>query len=441
VKREALAMVNTGLDLLVHEQIDLVCGRRVGLVAHPAAVLPDLTSASDALLGAGVRLSALFGPEHGFDGLAADGAEVGDAVHPRTGLPVLSLYGPTKEPTPTMLSDVDVLVFDLQDVGSRFYTFTSTLFYVLRGAGKAGKPVIVLDRPNPINGVQIEGPLIEPGLESFVGIVPIPIRHGLTTGELARYLNTKHQLGADLTVIEMRGWRREMWYDQTGLPWVILSPGIPKLDTATVYPGMCFIEGTNLSEGRGTALPFEIAGAPWLDGYELAQPLNRLALPGVHFRPLHFVPSASKHAGQTCCGVQVHVTDRAAFRPTVTGLHVIAACRAQAPGKFEFLKSSWPRCAKDWLPASLWTRLLHRGRRLKRSLKKSVGRTCCIRETSNVKREQVRPLANSKSLSKNPVADASLRKAVGDGMGMPTRFRIGSKAIELIVDGGETWAR
>ena len=334
-------MIKTGLDLLVHEQIDLVRGRRVGLVTHPAAVLPDFTGAVDAMLRVGIKVTALFGPEHGFDGSAADGAAVGDVVHPRTGLPVFSLYGPTKEPTPAMLSDVDVLVFDMQDVGSRFYTFISTLFYVLRGAGRVGKPVIVLDRPNPINGAQIEGPLVEPGLESFVGIVPIPIRHGLTTGELAQYVNAEHQLGAGLTVIKMLGWRREMWYDQTGLPWVILSPAMPKLETATVYPGMCFIEGTNLSEGRGTGIPFEIVGAPWLDGYELAQSLNRLDLPGVHFRPLYFIPSASKHAGKTCCGAQAHVTDREAFHPATVGLHIIAACRAQAPDTFEFLKSSW----------------------------------------------------------------------------------------------------
>jgi uncharacterized protein YbbC (DUF1343 family) len=338
-------MIVTGLDLFISAQPDLVRGKRVGLVTHPAAVLPSLTSAVDALLDAGVRLTTLFGPEHGFDGSAADGAPVGDAVHPRTGLPVFSLYGPTQEPTPAMLTHVDVLVFDMQDVGARFYTFISTLFYVLRGAARAGKPVIVLDRPNPINGTRVEGPLVESGLESFVGSVPVPIRHGLTTGELARYVNSEHHLGADLTVVEMRGWRRDMWFDQTGLPWVPTSPGMPQLSTATVYPGLCFVEGTNLSEGRGTALPFETVGAPWLDGYELALSLNRLDLPGVRFRPVNFIPSASKHAEHRCGGVQVHVTDREAFRPVTTGLHVIAACRAQAPERFEFLSSSWEGCS------------------------------------------------------------------------------------------------
>jgi len=334
-------MIKTGLELLVSAQLDLVRNRRVGLVTHPGAVLPDLTDAVDALLGAGIRLTALFGPEHGLEGAAADGAAVGDSVHTRTGLPVYSLYGPVKEPTAEMLSDVDVLVFDMQDVGARFYTFISTLFYVMRGAARTGRPVIVLDRPNPINGVSIEGPLIEPGLESFVGIVSIPIRHGLTIGELARYINGEFELGADLTVIPMQGWRREMWFDQTGLPWVPLSPGLPQLSTATVYPGMCCIEGTNLSEGRGTALPFELVGAPWLEGHALAHALNGLELPGLRFRPVALAPWASKHSGQTCGGVQVHVMNRETFHPVVAGLHVVAACRAQAPDRFEFLSSSW----------------------------------------------------------------------------------------------------
>lgn len=334
-------MVKTGLELLVSARLDLVRDRRVGLVTHPGAVLPDLTDAVDALLKAGIRLTALFGPEHGLEGAAADGAAVGNSVHARTGLPVYSLYGPIKEPTAEMLSDVDVLVFDMQDVGARFYTFISTLFYVMRGAARTGRPVIVLDRPNPINGVSIEGPLIEPGLESFIGIVSIPIRHGMTIGELARYINGELGLGADLTVIPMQGWRREMWFDQTGLPWAPLSPGLPQLSTAIVYPGMCCIEGTNLSEGRGTALPFELVGAPWLEGHLLAHALNSLELPGLRFRPATLTPWASKHSGQTCGGVQVHVTNREMFRPVVAGLHAVAACRAQAPDCFEFLSSSW----------------------------------------------------------------------------------------------------
>jgi uncharacterized protein YbbC (DUF1343 family) len=240
-----------------------------------------------------------------------------------------------------MLADLDVLVYDVQDVGARFYTFISTLYQVLAAAGHRGRPVVVLDRPNPINGLAVEGPLVAPGLQSFVGIVPIPIRHAMTTGELARYFNANCCLDADLSVVAMHGWRRDMWWDATGLPWVPLSPGMPQFSTATVYPGMCFVEGTVLSEGRGTALPFEVAGAPWLDGYALAQALNGLALPGVRFRPTQFIPSASKHVGAACQGVQVHVTDRPVFRPVETGLQVVAACRAQALDRFEFLDSSW----------------------------------------------------------------------------------------------------
>jgi uncharacterized protein YbbC (DUF1343 family) len=344
-KGTLMPIVETGLARLVSQGGAELRGRRVGLVTHPAAVLPDLTSALDALLGIGVAVTALFGPEHGLAGSAADGAAVADARHPRTGLPVFSLYGATREPTAGMLADVDVLVYDVQDVGARFYTFVSTLYHVLAAAGRYGRAVVVLDRPDPITGQAIEGPLVAPGLESFIGIAPIPIRHGMTTGELALYFNAEHSLGAELTVVPMRGWQRSMWLDGTGLPWVPPSPGMPQLATATVYPGMCFIEGTVLSEGRGTALPFEVAGAPWLDGDALAQALNRLALPGVRFRPTEFVPSATpparKHAGITCQGVQLHVTDRQAFRPVETGLHVVAACRGVAPDRFEFLASSW----------------------------------------------------------------------------------------------------
>lgn len=333
-------MVKIGLEVLLNST-NLKNLGRIGLVSHPPAVLPDYTHVLDALQQAGTHLAALFGPEHGFDASAADGASVHDQTDRRTGLPVFSLYGPTKEPTREMLAGVDTLLFDMQDVGVRFYTFISTLFYVLRGAAAAGKPVIVLDRPNPVNGCTAAGPWLEVGFESFVGIVPIPLRHGLTLGELAHYFNSSFDFHADLTVIQMEGWRRAMWFDDTGLPWVPLSPGMPHLSTAIVYPGMCFLEGTNLSEGRGTTLPFEIAGAPWIDGHALAQTLNSLGLTGARFRPVNFVPSSSKHAGVDCSGVQVHVTNRDVFEPIQAGLHLIAACRAQAPAEFSFLGSSW----------------------------------------------------------------------------------------------------
>jgi len=334
-------MVRTGLQRLIEERPDLLRGRRIGLVAQAAAVTPDLRSAEDALIAAGATLTALFGPEHGFDGAAADGAAVGHEVHPRLGLPVYSLYGEVREPTPAMLAEVDLLIFDMQDVGVRFYTYLSTLYYLLRASGRTGVPLLVLDRPNPINGVAIEGPPLEPELHSFVGIIDIPIRHGMTLGELALLINDEQRFGAELTVLPMQGWQRSLWFDQTGLPWVPTSPGMPHLSTAMVYPGTCLVEGVNLSEGRGTALPFEIVGAPWLDGYRLAVTLNHLDLPGVRFRPVHFEPAASKHAGKRCQGVQVHVLDRNALHPIAVGLHVIAACRAQDPEQFAFLPSSW----------------------------------------------------------------------------------------------------
>lgn len=329
--------VKTGLQVLLEDQLHLLRGRRVGLATQPAAVLPDLTACVDALRQAGVRLTALFGPEHGFGGAAADGLAVADAIDPRTGLPVFSLYGPVKEPTAAMLADVDVLVFDMQDVGVRFYTYLSTLYHLLlRGAGKHGCPVIVLDRPNPIDGLTLEGPLVQPGYESFVGVAPLPIRHGMTLGELARYFCVEFAIDVELTVVPLQGWRRTQWFDETGLPWVPPSPAMPHLSTATLYPGLCLVEGTNLSEGRGTALPFELGGAPWLDGYELAAALNRLDLPGVRFRPVYFEPSASKHAGVLCQGVQAHVTERRSLWAVELGLHVISACRHQAPDRFQF---------------------------------------------------------------------------------------------------------
>jgi uncharacterized protein YbbC (DUF1343 family) len=293
------------------------------------------------LLQNNVRVTALFGPEHGFDGAGADATAINDATDARTGLPVFSLYGASKEPRAEMLDNVDVLVFDMQDVGARFYTFISTLDYILRAAEKFDKELIVLDRPNPLNGIQIEGPLVDAGLESFISHVPVPIRHGFTTGELARFVTYTLQRNVALTVVPMRGWERRMWFDKTGLPWIPLSPGMPRFETTLVYPGMCLIEGTNLSEGRGTALPFEIVGAPWLDGYALAQALNRLALPGARFRAHAFTPTDSKHRGVKCGGVQIHITDRNALRPVYVGLQVLAACRAQNPERFEFLATSW----------------------------------------------------------------------------------------------------
>jgi uncharacterized protein YbbC (DUF1343 family) len=323
-------MVKTGLDILVHEQTHLLANRQIGLVSMPAAVLPDLTLSLDALHNAGLNITALFGPEHGFGGSALEGATVGDATDPRTGLPVFSLYGQHYEPTPEMHADVDVFVFDMQDVGVRFYTYLSTLFYILKAAGKTEKAIYVLDRPNPITGEIIEGGEIEPGFESFVGVVNLPIRHGMTLGELAQFMNAEYALRADLHIVEMRNWQRNIWFDETGLSWVPTSPAMPHLSTAVLYPGICLLEGTKLSLGRGTSLPFEICGAPWLNGYALAEEMNALCLPGVRFRPIVFTPSASNYVGCECQGVQIHILDRDALRPATMALHLITVARRMA---------------------------------------------------------------------------------------------------------------
>ncbi len=290
--------MKVGLEVLLHSPRAgpyraRLEGRRIGLVSHPAAVTQQLVGSVEALQEAGLRLTALFGPEHGFTAAALDGEVVQAGREARSGLPIYSLYGDTLQPTPEMLREVDVLVVDLQDVGARFYTFVSTLFYVLGAAGRNGCPLMLLDRPNPITGSRVNGPMLEAGWESFVGLAPTPVLHGMTLGELGRLLNDRFRLAADLTVVPLEGWRREQWFDQTGRLWIPTSPAMPRLETAVVYPGMCFLEGTNLSEGRGTSLPFEMAGAPWVDGVRLERYLRALGLPGVVFRAVHFRPWAA----------------------------------------------------------------------------------------------------------------------------------------------------
>lgn len=327
--------VQLGIDMLLNERIGLIAGRRVGLISNASGVTRDLTSDVDALLHApGVELVALFGPEHGFHAAAADAAAVASATDVRTGLPVYSLYGEVHKPMAETLAGIEVLVFDIQSVGVRFYTYITTLLYAMQAAAEHGVDVIVCDRPNPIGGEIVEGPLLRPGFESFVGPGPLPIRHGMTVGELARLYNAAWGVDCDLTVVPCAGWQRTMWFDDTELPWVPTSPGIPKLETAAVYPGTCLIEGTNLSEGRGTTLPFELVGAPWIDGWALADALNELALPGVKFRPVQFEPIASKWAGQECNGTQLHILDRQAFRPVAAGLHLVATVKAMYPDDF-----------------------------------------------------------------------------------------------------------
>jgi uncharacterized protein YbbC (DUF1343 family) len=340
-------VVKTGLEVLSTERLDLLRGRRVGVLCHPASVTSDLVHAVDRLVQVGARITRLFGPEHGVRGEAQDMIGVDAERDRRTGIPVSSLYGGSFDsltPSAADLAEVDVLVIDLQDVGSRYYTYVWTMALAMAAAGRAGVPVVVVDRPNPLGGVAVESGPLMPGFESFVGLGAVAVRHGMTIGEIARMVRSgipgdrtgrfSKPVDCELKVVGMKGWQRAMDFDATALPWVMPSPNMPTLDTAFVYPGLCLFEGTNLSEGRGTTRPFEIVGAPFLDGYRWAERLGRLHLPGVRFRPLSFRPMFHKFARQSCGGVQLHVTNRATFRPYRTGIALLHTARELAPADF-----------------------------------------------------------------------------------------------------------
>jgi uncharacterized protein YbbC (DUF1343 family) len=322
-----------GSDVLCDRH--LLRGRTVGLVCNPASVDRTWRHVANRLETAGVRIGALFGPQHGIrSDLQENMIETPHARDDHRRVPVYSLYSETREPTRDMLQGLDALVIDLQDVGTRIYTYIYTMANCLIGAQKAGLPVVVLDRPNPIGGVAVEGPMLDPGFESFVGQYPIPMRHGMTIGELARLFNEHFGIGAKLEVVAMKGWSREQYLDQTSAAWVLPSPNLPTLESAVVYPGTVLLEGTNVSEGRGTTRPFELVGAPWADADAVARALTALDLPGVVFRPHWFEPTFHKHAGQPCGGCQIHVTDRESFRAVETGVAVIDVMRRQDPASF-----------------------------------------------------------------------------------------------------------
>jgi uncharacterized protein YbbC (DUF1343 family) len=326
------ASVRLGTDVLLSSP--RLRGKRVGIVCNHASVDRGFDHVVDRLAAAdGVTLAGIFGPQHGFRSDVQDNmieTPHGDDAARR--VPIYSLYSDTREPTADMLRGLDALVVDLQDIGARIYTYIYTMANCMRACGRLGVPVIVCDRPNPINGVDVEGAALVPGYESFVGQFPIPMRHGMTIGELARLFNGHFKLGADLDVVKMDGWRREMFADDTGLPWVMPSPNMPTLDTAIVYPGTVLFEGTLLSEGRGTTRPFELVGAPGIEAERFAQQLNALGLPGVFFRPAVFEPTFQKHAKRACGGCQLHVTDRHAFKPVLTGAALIGAFHRAQPG-------------------------------------------------------------------------------------------------------------
>lgn len=362
----------SGLDNLKSSWPKRLNGTRIGLVVHPASVNRKLEHAVDVVLtkiippnpplvksrssppfvkgGRGdlkkFELKALFGPQHGIRGETQDNMVEWNGFTDKklvpagckqgTGLPVYSLYSQTRKPTPEMLKDIDVMVFDIQDVGARYYTFIWTMELCMQACLENGKPFVILDRPNPIGGHITEGSVLDMGYASFVGQRPLPIRHGMTVGEIGNYLKNGFYQGLDLHIIRMKGWRRNMWFDMTGLPWVLPSPNMSTLDTATVYPGMCLIEGTILSEGRGTTRPFEIFGAPFIEPEALIKRLNEFKLPGVVFRPLYFQPTFQKHAGKLCGGAQLHVTNREKLKPFKTGVAILKAVHDLYPEDFKW---------------------------------------------------------------------------------------------------------
>jgi len=330
----------TGLDILADNEFEQIRGKSVGLLCNQASVSRDLVHAVDLLMphhGKELNLRAVFGPQHGLHGHTQDNMIEWEGAHDhRTNIPVFSLYGEHREPTDEMLKGVDLFVVDLQDVGARYYTFIWSMALCMKACERLGIPVLVLDRPNPIGGLQTEGPLLDPALTSFVGLYPIPTRHGMTIAEIAKHLQTQYFQNLKLEWISMTGWSRSDYFDDLDLKWITPSPNMPVPDTAIVYPGMCLLEATNLSEGRGTTRPFETFGAPWLDGWKLAAALTNLELPGAHFRPVQFQPTFNKFAGELCNGCFLHVKQRRAFEPVLTTFAILRECAKLSGGKFEW---------------------------------------------------------------------------------------------------------
>lgn len=343
--------VLTGADRLLGEEFSLIKYKNVGIVTNHTALLSNGIHLVDTLHNRNdVTVKVLFGPEHGIRGDEPDGMKIKDGIDSKTGVPVYSLYGKIRKPTPEMLKDVDVLIFDIQDIGARFYTFISTMYYTLQAAAENNIPVLVLDRPNPIGGLTVDGPIREEGLKSFVAIAPVTIVHGMTVGELATMFNDENMLEddaqADLTVIEMKNWKRDMYYDQTGLSWVAPSPNMPDLETALLYPGLCLIEGTNISEGRGTLEPFKQIGAPFIDKDVLSAELNKLEIEGIKISPVEYTPVSIENMSKypkfqdtRCYGVKLEITDRDKFESLKFGVRLISLIRQLYPDQFEFRKN------------------------------------------------------------------------------------------------------
>ena len=331
-----VSKVKLGIDN-IENCAGLFQGKRVGLITNPTGLSSDFKSTID-ILKEHTELKALYSPEHGIRGDIQAGEKVDNYIDEKSGVTVYSLYGKNKKPTYEILKDIDVLAFDIQDVGSRFYTFIYTMAYAMQSSREFGKTFVVFDRPNPIGGGDVEGNILEEEFKSFIGLYPITQRYGLTIGELAKMFNEEFKIGCDLKIIPMTGWKRNMYFEDTGLNWVMPSPNMPTINTAFVYNGTCLFEGTNISEGRGTTIPFEVVGAPWLDAYKLADKMNELGMPGVKFRPVYFTPTFSKHSGKLCRGVQLHVTDRKTFNSVNAGLSLLYVVKEMSGDKFEYIE-------------------------------------------------------------------------------------------------------
>ena len=331
-------MVRTGCDILSGGKYALPTGARIGLLTNQASVSASLVHTADTIARSDAELACFFGPQHGLSGLTqANMIEWEGYTDPRLGIPVHSLYGETRSPLPETLEKLDIVLIDLQDVGARPYTYIWTALLMMRACAVAGIDMIVLDRPNPLGGIEVEGPVLEGGYESFVGLWPLPLRHGMTIGEILLGINREESEPCALEIIKMKGWKRDMLFNDTGLPWVMPSPNMPTPDTALVYPGMVLLEGTNISEGRGTTRPFELSGAPWIDPLEFSFALGATGVPGAVFRPAVFGPTFDKYAGEECGGVQVHVTDPASYRPVLCAVAVIRAAAELYPDSFAWL--------------------------------------------------------------------------------------------------------
>jgi len=330
--------VKTGLEILLDSKLHILRNRRVGIIINPASVNDRLQSTIHLFSKhPDIELVAIFGPQHGTRGETQDNMiEWENFRDSELGIPVYSLYGETRKPTEEMLAGLDTLVFDLQDIGTRYYTFIHTLALAMEACAEFDKEMVVLDRPNPLNGNDIEGPVLSMEFRSFVGLYPLPIRHGMTIGEIAIYLKKEFSIECPLEIIRMQDWKREHYFDNCGLPWVMPSPNMPTLDTAIVYPGMCLLEGTNISEGRGTTRPFEMCGAPWIEPDTFSESLNSLEIPGIHFRPIHFEPTFHKWSDVIVGGVHLHVLDRTVLPSFLTGLAVIDGFHRFPGSKFRY---------------------------------------------------------------------------------------------------------